>query len=145
MGPQCFKSLGMRVEILFHLLCFALTRWGASRVQFSFFLANEPIWFAPSFKRKRNCGKEAPPQSKGPILKYRVPCFWPSYIIHERRTTFAKAYGIKVRCYWELFGEHVKNLGNSLLWTHPLHPTNKFWGGQYVENLVWDFQHSDVE
>jgi hypothetical protein len=26
-------------------------------------------------------------------------------------TNFAKAYGIKVRCYWELFGKHVKNLG----------------------------------
>jgi len=34
--------------------------------------------------------------------------------IGERRTTFAKAYGIKVRCYWELFGEHVGNLGT--LW-----------------------------
>jgi hypothetical protein len=29
----------------------------------------------------------------------------------ERRTTFAKAYGIEVRCYWELFEEHVRNLG----------------------------------
>ncbi len=27
------------------------------------------------------------------------------------RTTFAKAYGIKVRCYWELFGENVEKLG----------------------------------
>jgi hypothetical protein len=27
------------------------------------------------------------------------------------RTTFAKAYGINVRCYWELFEEHVRNLG----------------------------------
>jgi hypothetical protein len=31
--------------------------------------------------------------------------------IGERRTTFTKAYGIKVRCYWELFKEHAKNLG----------------------------------
>jgi len=37
------------------------------------------------------------------ILKYRVPSLWPGYI-GERRTTFAKAYGIKVRCYWELLG-----------------------------------------
>jgi hypothetical protein len=29
----------------------------------------------------------------------------------ERRTTFAKAYGIEERCYWELFEEHVRNLG----------------------------------
>ncbi len=47
---------------------------------------------------------------EGSILKYRVPAFWPSYI-GEVRTNFAKAYGIKVRCYWELFGKHVKNLG----------------------------------
>jgi hypothetical protein len=30
----------------------------------------------------------------------------------ERRTTFAKAYVTKVRCYWELFGKHVRNLGS---------------------------------
>jgi hypothetical protein len=44
---------------------------------------------------------------------------WPTYIYRgERRTTFAKAYrikakayGIKVRWYWELFEEHVRNLG----------------------------------
>jgi hypothetical protein len=39
---------------------------------------------------------------EGYILEYRVPALWPMYI-GERRTTFAKAYGIKVRCYWELF------------------------------------------
>jgi len=38
------------------------------------------------------------------ILKYRVPPLWPTYIA-QRRTTFAKTCGIKVRCYWELFGE----------------------------------------
>jgi hypothetical protein len=27
------------------------------------------------------------------------------------RTTFAKAYGIKVRHYWERFGENVEKLG----------------------------------
>jgi len=47
---------------------------------------------------------------KGSILKYGVPPLWPSYI-GERRTTFAKTYGIKVRCYWELFEEHIWNLG----------------------------------
>jgi len=50
------------------------------------------------------------PNIKGSILKYRVPPLWPRYI-GEVRTNFAKAYGIKVRCYWELFGKHVKNLG----------------------------------
>jgi hypothetical protein len=43
-------------------------------------------------------------------LKYRVPPFGQG-IWGEVRTNFAKAYGIKVRCYWELFGKHVKNLG----------------------------------
>jgi hypothetical protein len=33
---------------------------------------------------------------------WRVPPLWPTYI-GERRTTFAKAYGIKLWCYWELF------------------------------------------
>jgi len=42
------------------------------------------------------------PNMEGYILEYRVPALWPMYI-GERRTTFAKAYGIKVRCYWELF------------------------------------------
>jgi hypothetical protein len=46
----------------------------------------------------------------GSILNYRVPSLWPNYI-GERRATFAKAYGRKLRCYWELFGEHVRNLG----------------------------------
>jgi len=41
---------------------------------------------------------------EGSILKFRVPSLWPTYI-DERRSTFAKACGIKVRCYWELFGE----------------------------------------
>jgi len=50
------------------------------------------------------------PKIEGSILKYRVPPLWPTYV-GERRTTFVKAFGIKVRCYWELFGEHVRNLG----------------------------------
>jgi hypothetical protein len=51
-----------------------------------------------------------PPKIEGSIFKYTVPPLWPSYI-DERRTTFVTAYGMKVRCYWELFGEHVRNLG----------------------------------
>jgi hypothetical protein len=43
------------------------------------------------------------------ILKYSIPPPWPTYI-SERRTTFAKAYGIKVKCYGEHFGEHIGNL-----------------------------------
>jgi hypothetical protein len=46
---------------------------------------------------------------KGYIFNYRVPPLWPTYI-GERRTTFAKSYGIKVRCYGEHVGEHIGNL-----------------------------------
>jgi hypothetical protein len=46
------------------------------------------------------------PKIEGSILKYRIPPLWPTYIYRWKRTTFAK-----VRCYWELFGEHVRNLG----------------------------------
>jgi hypothetical protein len=34
---------------------------------------------------------------------------WPTYIGDKRRT-FAKAYGIKVRCYGEHVGEHIGNM-----------------------------------
>jgi hypothetical protein len=54
----------------------------------------------PSLKKKKLWRL---PKVEGSILKYRVPPLWPTYI-GERRTTFA--YGIKVRCYCELFGEH---------------------------------------
>jgi hypothetical protein len=42
--------------------------------------------------------------------------------IGERRTTFAKTYGIKVRCYLELFGKHVWNLGTLCFDNPPSHP-----------------------
>jgi len=48
------------------------------------------------------------PKMEGSILKYRFLLLWPTYI-GERRTTFAKAYGIKVRCYGENVGEHIGN------------------------------------
>ncbi len=51
---------------------------------------------------------------EGFVLMYIVPPLWHSYI-GERRTTFAKAYGIKVRClYGEHVEEHIVNLGNIL-------------------------------
>jgi hypothetical protein len=49
-------------------------------------------------------------KKEGSIYKRKVPPLWPTYV-GEMRTTFAKAYGINVRCYWELFEEHVRNLG----------------------------------
>jgi hypothetical protein len=54
---------------------------------------------------------------KGSVLMYIVSPLRPTYI-GERRTTFAKAYGIKVRClYGEHVEEHIANLGN-ILGTH---------------------------
>jgi hypothetical protein len=48
------------------------------------------------------------PKIEGSILKYRVPPLGPTYI-GERRTTFAKAYRIKVSCYGEHVGEIFEN------------------------------------
>jgi hypothetical protein len=48
---------------------------------------------------------------EGFVLMYMGPPLWPAYI-GERITTFAKAYGLKVRC---LYGEHVgEHIGNPL-------------------------------
>jgi hypothetical protein len=57
---------------------------------------------------------------EGFILKYRVPHLGPTYI-GERRTTFAKAYGIKVRCYLDLFGKHVRTW-ELFAWAPPTPP-----------------------
>jgi len=56
---------------------------------------------------------------EGSLSKCRVPPLWPTYI-GERRTTFAKAYGIKVTCYGEHVGEYIESLGNTLrtYWEH---------------------------
>jgi hypothetical protein len=70
--------------ILPYLLCFALITWGASQVQF--FLAMSQ--FDCITPKKWNYGSS--PKIEGFLLKYGVPCLWPSYM-GERRTTFAKA------------------------------------------------------
>jgi len=62
---------------------------------------------------------------EGSILKYRVTSLWLTYI-GEKRTTFALANGIKVRCYWELFGEHVRNLGTLCFDPHPSAPLSQY-------------------
>jgi hypothetical protein len=51
---------------------------------------------------------------QGSILTYRVPPLWPPSYISERRTTLAKALGIKVSCYGEHVEEHNANLRNIL-------------------------------
>jgi hypothetical protein len=47
-------------------------------------------------------------KTEGSNIKYRIPSVWRTYI-HERRTTFAKIYGIRVRCYEEHAGEQIEN------------------------------------
>jgi hypothetical protein len=62
---------------------------------------------------------EALQNKKVLILKYGVPPFWSTYIV-ERRTTFAKAYTIKVWCFlgmfWGVHWELGEDIGN--MWEH---------------------------
>jgi hypothetical protein len=57
-------------------------------------------------------------------MKHKILPLWPRYI-GEMRITFAKEYGIKVRFYWEFFGEHVRNLGTLCFEPPPPPPTAK--------------------
>jgi len=50
-----------------------------------------------------------PITQKNEIMKPRVPPLWLT-CISERRTTVAKAYGIKVRCYGEHVEKHIENI-----------------------------------
>jgi len=52
---------------------------------------------------------------KGSIREQWIPPICLTYI-GARRTIFGKAYGIKLRCYWERFGKNIE-IGN-LLGTH---------------------------
>jgi hypothetical protein len=71
---------------------------------------------------------------EGSILKYRVPHLWPTYI-GERRTTFAKAYGIKVRCYLDVFGKHVRTW-DLFAWALPVIPCASHWlHGNYIPKI----------
>jgi len=74
---------------------------------FSFFF-NKRIWLA-HLSNKTKLPKHSKIESY--TLKYMVPALWPNKYIGERRTTFAKAYGIKVRYYGEHVGEHIGNQG----------------------------------
>jgi len=56
------------------------------------------------------------PQNRRFYFEVKKSFHLPHLYIDARRTTFAKAYGIKVRCYWERLGENVE-IGN-LLGTH---------------------------
>jgi hypothetical protein len=47
-------------------------------------------------------------KTEGSVLKFRVHSIWRTYM-GERRTTFAKTYAMKVRCYEEHIEEHIGN------------------------------------
>jgi hypothetical protein len=53
------------------------------------------------------------PKIEGFILRSRIPSLALTYI-GERRTTFAQAYDIKVRCYGEHVDEYIENWRNIL-------------------------------
>jgi hypothetical protein len=72
---------------------------------FYFFAMSQFDW--PIIKKKKTTDT---PQNR---RFYRIPSLLPTYM-GQRRTTFAKAYGIKVRCYGDHVGEHNGNLGNPL-------------------------------
>jgi len=51
-------------------------------------------------------------KTEGSVLIYIVPPLGPTYI-GEKKTTFAKTHGLKMRClYEEHVGEHIVYLGN---------------------------------
>jgi hypothetical protein len=56
---------------------------------------------------------------EGSVVMYIVPPLQTTYI-GERRTTFAYAYGIKMRCYGEHVVEHIKIPTQPPTPTHPL-------------------------
>ncbi len=79
--------------------------------KFNFVFNNEPTdW--PITRYKQHYVRFL--ESKDSIWKCSHRFLRPRYI-GKRRTTFAKAYGRKVRYYWKLFGEHVRNLGTFAL------------------------------
>jgi hypothetical protein len=55
------------------------------------------------------------PQVKELFLKIEIlnVFSWPTYI-GEKRTTLGKSYAMKVWCYRENLGEHIKNFGTPL-------------------------------
>jgi hypothetical protein len=61
-----------------------------------------------AYHAKKNKTIEVPLNRR---FHFEVCPLWPRYTAGERRTTFAKAYGMKLRCYWGFFQEHVRNMG----------------------------------
>jgi hypothetical protein len=49
------------------------------------------------------------PQNRRFYGKMEYIPLWPTYI-GEKGRTLGKTYGIKMRCYWDKFGEHIGNI-----------------------------------
>jgi hypothetical protein len=62
------------------------------------------------------------PKIEGPILKYNVPPFWPTYIGQKVDNTCQSIWDKSEECYGgEHVGEHIGNLGNILrIWWEPI-------------------------
>jgi hypothetical protein len=72
---------------------------------------------------------------QGSILMYISPPLWPAYI-GERKTIFAKAYGMKVRCFYgEHVGEHIVNLGEHI--ENPLGTYREHHGNMLGNRTKW--------
>ncbi len=104
---KCNTFVLLKILIILHYLSYSpllLFTWSASQIQI--FVSQWANSIGPSLKinKLRRLLKV-----EGSIFNYRVPPLWPTYI-GERRTKFAKSYGIKVRCYGEHVGEHIGNL-----------------------------------
>ncbi len=104
---KCNTFVLLKILIILHYLSYSpllLFTWGASQIQI--FVSQWANSIGPSLKinKLRRLLKV-----EGSIFNYRVPPLWPTYI-GERRTKFAKSYGIKVRCYGEHVGEQIGNL-----------------------------------
>ncbi len=72
------------------------------------------------------------PQNRMFILQYRVPPLWPSY--RGGKDDICQSIWDKSEVLLGTFWEHVKELGNSLLWTSP--PTQRWKEGRPLHSLM---------
>jgi hypothetical protein len=101
-----------------------------------FFLATS--WFHSPITKKKLWRLS---KIEGSVLKYRFHPLWRTYI-GERRTTLAKTYGIRVRCYEENVGNTLgtkeKWIKKTILPSHPPRPpSSQRKKGKKARRLEW--------